>query len=189
VSTTDAGQNACDGILNSADGAFDSCGQCYYTWVPPVGNGPDKWGFEVLIGLEPSVGDSADTFYVEDGLNLGGCVIANATLSHGQACGLDIMQLTACEIAVCGPLCAVPNPGPGNPLDQTAVTALENCWSAADQGACATYYNNADTDCSSPTPAAYYTCNSLVAQDEGAPDAAAPTSTSESQLLGQLCGG
>lgn len=189
--SSDAG--ACAATLTAGaatDGGANSCGACYNTVIPPVGNSPGAWGYYLLIGFEPSVGDWADAFLVGGGMNLGGCIMATDPSAEGQACGADIMGLLACEMAVCLPVCAVPDPGPGNPLDPAALAAMQSCWQLAETGACATWLGQADVDCEAgdAEASAYSACSALVDQDEGQPDAGAPTEASEAQLLGLLCG-
>ena len=170
---------------------MNSCGACYNTVIPPASSGPSAWGYYLLLGFEPSVGDSEDAFLVGGGMNLGGCIMATDPSAAGQSCGVDIMGMVACEMAVCLPVCAVPDPGPGNPLDPVALGAMQSCWQAAETGACATWLEQADLDCSAgdAEASAYDACTSLVQQDEDQPDAAPPTEASEAQLLALLCGG
>ncbi len=177
-------------MLFNVDGGFNSCGDCYTTHVEPVGNSPPLWGFNIRIYIEPTVGDSADAFAVDYGLNVGGCVLGSDPTS---ACGLDIMALDACSLAICLPVCAIPNPGPGNDLDPTALAAFDACLmnEQSGTGACAPYVLAVGTDCETTDAAASILsqCSALASQDDGQAGSPAPTEASEVELLGLICGG
>jgi hypothetical protein len=188
----DAG--ACSSLVAAGvapDGGISACAACYETYVPPAGNGPAAWGYSIVMGVEPDVGDVAGAYGVGGGINVGGCVMATDPSDAGQTCGREIMGSVACELAVCLPLCPVPTPAPGQPLDPAALAALETCWQLAQQGACAEWADGALAACSGADTetAALGECAALVGQDEGLPDASPPTEASRAELLELLCGG
>jgi len=187
VATTDAGQNACDTTLTAGaatDGGANACGNCYLTFLIPGQPFPAKWGYELILGVEATAGDPTSAYEVNAGPNAGGCVMA-ADPAKGTACGMDLMALNACEFAVCLPLCAIPQ-------SSTDFSSLQNCTSAVDTGACASYLAKAKADCAGESTATgtgpYDKCIALINQDINQGDAA-PTATSESALIGLLCGG
>lgn len=192
VATTDAGQNACDDTLSQGapDGHVNSCGECFITPIPPVGNSSTDWGYDLYVFFEPKLGDSADAFPEPYGPNLGGCVMGADKSAAGQACGKDIMAVTACELATCLPLCPVANTAP---LNQAQVSAFLACTHTVDEGACQSYVTSANTDCAGESNASgtgpLDQCSALISQDEGRSADAANTAASNSALIGLLCGG
>ncbi len=190
----DAGENACTDAVTADGGAPNACFDCLYTHVPAASNGPSLWGSYLQVELEPAADDAADAFLFNLGYNLGGCILgASAPSSSGAACGLDMMQLDACQFAVCVPLCPVPDPGAGEPVSASALAALDACFDATETGACSAYYSAAVRDCAPLEDAgagsAFGRCVALIAEDNGDPDAGAGTPASEAALIGLTCGG
>jgi hypothetical protein len=187
----DAGETSCTDAVTADGGGLNACYDCLYTDIPVTGNGPTSWGAYLVVAVEPEVGDVSGQFLVDLGYDVGGCIFASSP--SARACGLDIMQFDACSFAVCLPICAVPNPGAGEPIAPEALAALDGCFAATQEGACRAYASAAAIDCA-PLKAAgptgvYARCQALVAEDDGEPDAGAPTEATVAELVGLICGG
>jgi len=188
--TTDAGENSCFNNLVVADGNFNNCGNCIFgTQVAPGEPIPATFGYFIIGGVYATLGDDTSIYGVNFGVNFGGCVIG-ADPVGGLKCGQDIMAQEACEFAVCLPLCAVTQAAS---MTQAGFNDFSTCVAAADKGACATYVTAQDTDCKALVNDAgtgpYDKCANLYNLDEGFVDGGKPTTTTEANLIGLICGG
>jgi len=188
--TTDAAINACESNVYAADGNFNNCGNCIFgTQVAPGEPIPATFGYFIIGGVYATLGDDTSIYGVNFGVNFGGCVIG-ADPVGGLKCGQDIMAQEACEFAVCLPLCAVTQAAS---MTQAGFNDFSTCVAAADKGACATYVTAQDTDCKALVNDAgtgpYDKCANLYNLDEGFVDGGKPTTTTEANLIGLICGG
>jgi hypothetical protein len=187
--TTDAGNNACFANISEPDGNLNTCGNCIDgTQVVPGEPIPATWGYNIIVGIFGTLGDDTSLYGVNFGPNFGGCIIGADPA--GKQCGLDAMALQACELAVCLPLCAVPEADENSP---TAFNDFETCQTAADKGACSKYLSAEQTDCGKIVTDAgkdpVSKCADLYNLDVGLVDGGKPTGAQQADLIGLICGG
>jgi hypothetical protein len=186
---TDAGYNKCVSYISVPDGNFNSCGQCVQgTAIEPGVAIPSEWGFDIVAVVYGALGDESSLYGVSWELNFGGCLV-NAGGSSVRQCGLDVMAVSACELATCLPLCAVPEADANNP---GAFNDLIACTAAADNGACASYVAAERSACASADLDAGVgeKCTALFDKLEP-PDGGAPSTSGSvwAELIGLTCGG
>ncbi len=175
--------------MGAPDGSLNGCGTCVQgTILEPGQPTPASWSAEVGFAPEATAGDPMSLFAAfGDGPNFGGCVLA-ADPVNGKQCGIDLMTITACEFAVCLPVCAVPG-GSTHP----DFTALSACISAADSTSCASYISALKTDCAALSndsgTGVFDKCAKLSNIDSFDTEAGVATPTTETDFLGLLCGG
>jgi hypothetical protein len=171
------------------DGSLNSCGNCIQgTILEPGVATPSSFAAEIAFAAYGTLGDMSTVGLYGDGPNFGGCILA-ADPVNGKACGIDLMTITACEFAVCLPVCTVTNGG----ASQSDYAALSGCIQAADSTSCASYITKLQTDC--PTlsndsgTGVFDKCAKLANIDGGDTEAGVATATTETDLFGLMCGG
>jgi hypothetical protein len=135
------------------------CGACIF------GN---TSGTTTTVGISLNLGN---TEYAT--ANTAGCVEDLDTSAAGQTCAADLWALDSCELGVCASC---------DDTDDPQGTMVSTCYMTADQGACASLVNTADTDCAA------------TLQDGGAASVCDPSlySTASAAFLAfgaAMCGG
>jgi hypothetical protein len=192
----DAELSSCNAYLANPDGSPNSCGTCYETNIEIGQPMPTQWGYDIVFGVLPALGDTAGQYYLNYGINEGGCIYAAAKAAGNatvEKCGLDIMAINACELALCAPVCPVAISDAGA-LNTDQVNALVSCLEDVQNGAaCQTFITAYETDCEGAYPEAGngigQQCDALLNQDEGADGSPVATEASQAALLGIICGG
>jgi hypothetical protein len=183
------------------DGTFNDCGQCALgTVVAPGVNPPALLGWDLVVAIQPSLGDTAGEYDLGFGPEIGVCVYS-AGGEPAHSCGLDLMALDACSAEICATYCAIPSPGDAGILDSAAVNALDGCLDivSAPGGACGRYATASNADCMPFTntqgTGVYDKCGRLIEQFSNVggmeliPDAGPATAQGVAQLLELACGG
>ena len=189
----------------TTDGGLNACGACVEaTVLRPGVPTPALWGFDLLIAIQPTLGDTQHEWIYNTGPQHGVCDYASAKgNAEGEQCGIDLLNIYNCMYATCLPLCAVPAPQNGV-LDEKGMTALNDCASTASTGACAAVTMKAQMDCEeyvyadagNAANSALNECYTMYGQLQNElsgtdifPEAGPPTAQGVAQLLELACGG